>query len=196
MDQIFQQAVVEYGPRYLQAEDQLRHGGTAAVDVVRRNLAHTDPIARLIAKCVLDWLEGRGQPYQAALDYLDRLPERMAQTAARVPSPTGVAGYLNLHFGSQVADVLAMRLVKGSDWPHWRVAGVLFHLRDQKVFSTTSAIIRFAAETTNDAWMDLALEALTAIADPELAEKVAAERQRLAVLNKPMPPRLAALEVP
>ncbi len=190
---LFDSAVQSYGPAYVEAERKLRAGGTATEVVLRANLHHADPVARKIARVALDWLEGSAADYQAALDYLDSLPALDALTAAGVPSPLGAAGYLSMHFGAKVVDLLAVRVLKGNDWPHWRVAGVLFYLKEQARPSATEPLLRFAVETKNDEWRGWAIEAIAASKDPDLKNRLDAERRRTQALALPFPAALAAL---
>jgi hypothetical protein len=196
MDALFEKAVVSYGKDYLEAELALRNGGSAATLFLQKNLTHPDPVARLMARCLLDWMEGNRPEYIAALNYLDTLPKILARTPITSPDPTASARYLTKHYGDRVADVLALRLVKETDWPHWRVMAVLFYLQEHHLPSTTAALIRFAAQTGNERWRDTAVQAIKAIEDPDLPAKITAERQRLEKLQRVLPPPLAALEAP
>ena len=107
------------GEIYLNSEKQLRQGGTSAISVLTQNRNHEDPIAQLIAETLIVWIQGNAPEYQAALDYLDYIPKRVAQTPIRVPRPIGVSNDLNERFGNRVADFLALRLVKEEEWPRW-----------------------------------------------------------------------------
>jgi hypothetical protein len=191
MDAWFQKAVGSHGKDYLDAEYHLRKGGAAALDTLQQNRDHPDPVARLMVECLLAWMQGTAREYQKALDYLDRLPQELAGTCAPFPSADGVAGSLSEWFGSRVADFLALRLAKEIDWPRWRVVGILLYLEEQKLPSTTSAVIRFASETHSNEGRECAIDILRAIADPELKQKLAIERKRLDDLDKKLPKDLA-----
>jgi hypothetical protein len=108
----------------------------------------------------------------------------------------GIAAYLSKHFKGRVADILAVRLVKGTDWPEWSVLGVLFYLWKQKQASATAALIRFAIETPKEKWRRAAVKAIQAAADPDLQAKLAWERRRLREQEKLLPPALRDLEAP
>lgn len=196
MDTQFEAVVVSTGQTYLSAERELLKGGQPALATLHRNLRHSDPMTQFIANTLLNWMQGGGQEIEAALSYLDNLPKRLAPTPIPTPSPLGVASFLEKHFGPRVTDALALRLVKQTDWPHWRVMGVLFYLMNQRVASTTPALVRFAAETENEEWRKAAIDALKAITDPNLRDKIAAERQRFLRLSKEFPTELADLEAP
>jgi hypothetical protein len=129
--------------------------------------------------CLMSWISNKAPEYQPALDYLDEAPKRAARTPAMEPSPRGVANVLNERFGSRVADFLALRLVKETNWPRWRVLGILLYLKEQRLPSTTSALLRFSMETDSEEARGYAIEAIQAIADPELEAKVQIERQRV-----------------
>jgi hypothetical protein len=194
MDTMFEAAVTSTGPAYLDAEQRLRDAEAAAVPVLEKNLHRSDPIARLVARVILDWLQGSATNFQDALDYLDYLPERIAHTPMGDPRPDGVAGYLSDTFEARVVELLALRLVKGIDWPQWRVYGVLFYLKEQARPSTTEALLRFTVETQNDDARSDALDAIRASHDRGLKSKIAAERIRALALKLPFPPSLADLD--
>jgi hypothetical protein len=192
----------------VECEHQLLEGTEEAINVLRANLNHSDPIARLTAKCLLDWKQapliefeqnsdwkgGRKTEYQQSLDYLDGLPARFEQSVARQPQATGVAAALDEFFQNHVADLMALRLVKGTDWPRWRALGVIFYLGRQKLPSTTAALIRFATETGDEKLRNAAVDVIKGIPDGELTTKIAAERTRLEKLNARLPPALAVLD--
>ena len=194
MDELFQEASYSSGRLYLESETKLRKSGDAALPTLRSNLQNSDPLARLIAKCLRDLLEGRAPDYEPALNYLDSLPQRLARTPITSPPPTGVAAYLTQHFGARVVEFLALRLVKETDWPHWRVMGVIFYLKDQGSPSTTAALLRFATDTRSEEWRSAAIEAIRATKDPDLSAKIAAERQRVEQQKKAFPAPLVDLE--
>jgi hypothetical protein len=194
MENLFDKAAGSHGPEYLRLEMELRQQGPAAEAVLRDNLRRPDPIDRLLAQVLLNWTGAQGADYQAALDYLDYLPARLARTPITSPSPTGIATYLRLHFESRVADLLALRLVKGSDWPRWRVLGVLFYLEERKLPATTEALIRFAEEARDTEWASKAVQVIRAVKDPELRVKIAAERKRAEAAGRAFPLELGALE--
>lgn len=190
MATLFQKAIESRGNDYLDAEFLLRQGNSDAINTLCQNRNHPNPIARLMVESLLLWMEGKTSEYQAALDYLDYIPKRLAKTPVGVPPPIGVSNELSDRFGSRVADFLALRLVKQDDWPRWRVIGILFYLKEQKLPSTTSALIRFAAETENDEARSHAIEAIKAIADEELKVKLQIERSRLEAMHKNWPNEL------
>lgn len=191
MDAVVAQAAASSGQAYLGLEEQLRAGGREATDALRLRLTDPDPVNQLMARVLLAWMEGRAPECPEALEYLEALERRLAKTPVGSPPPVGVAAELDDRFGPRAAECLALRLVKELDWPHWRVMGVLFYLRDQRVPETTSALVRFVALTAEDGWRKAAVEAIQAIQDPELGRKLALERQRLAAVGKSLP---AALE--
>ncbi len=196
MDARFESAVASTGQAYLEADRRLREGGEQAVLTLRENLARPDPVARLLARTTLDWLEGSGPDYQAVLDYLEYIGKLMATTPVGTPPPLGVAGHLSDTFGARAVDLLALRLVKCTDWPNWKVVSAIFYLKEQARTSATEALLRFAAETGRDDWRDFAVEAIEATRDPNLATKIAFERQYQASRGKQLPPALEALGAP
>ena len=192
MDEVVAQAAASSGRAYVALEEQLRAGGQEATDPLRRRLADPDPVNQLMARVLLAWIAGQAPECSEALEYLQALERRLAKTPVGSPPPVAVATELDDRFGPRVAECLALRLVKELDWPHWRVMGVLFYLRDQQVAETTSALLRFGTLTSNDAWRQAAVEAIQAIQDPDLRRKLDLERQRLTAAGQSLP---AALEV-
>jgi hypothetical protein len=194
MDPLFEKAVVSSGAEYLQAEEALRHRGPGAEAVLRDNLQNPDPVARLIADVVLGWSGARASEYEDVLAFLDAIPGRLSRTPISVPSPTGVAGTLTQNYGDRVAGLLMLRLLKRPDWPRWRALAVLFYLEEQKLPALTAALIRFVVEIDNPEWSEAALQVLRATDDPGLRAKIAAERERARLLEKPFPTALVDLE--
>jgi hypothetical protein len=193
MELLFETALNATGSEYLAAENELRREGPGVEPVLRRHLQHPDPAARLLAQVLLDGRGARAADDQSAWEYLEYLPARLARTPITAPSPTGIADYLQLHYGPRVANLLALHLLKFPNWPRWRVLGVLFYLREQKQASVTAALLRYAAETSNAEGAMEAVRAIQAAADPDLPVKLAAERDRLKTLRKPISPALASL---
>ena len=186
MDSVVAEAGASSGQEYLDLEERIRGGGEPSIAALRRHLADPDPVQQLMARVLLAWMEGRPE-CPAALEFLDNLAARLAKTPVGNPPPIGVASELADRFGPRAAECLALRLVKDTSWPHWRVMGVIFYLRDQKVPATTSALIRFGATTTNPEWQNGTVDAIKAIKDPEVSRKVDLERQRLAAQRKDLP---------
>lgn len=193
MDAVFATAVREHGPDYLDAERQLLDGGPAAQAVLRGYLDHSDPIGRMIARQLLDRMEGRAPDVAPALAYLDGLPARIERTPLPAPPPSGVAIYLSEHFQARVADFLALRLVKETQAPHWRVLGILLYLRQQALPSTSTALVRFAADTRDETRREAAVAAIQAIDDPALQAKLLAERERAQQRGDELPHALSSL---
>lgn len=196
MDALFESVVASSGAAYVEADRKLRDSGALAEPTLRKNLHNPDPIARLLARTTLDWLEGSAQDYQAVLDYLEYIPNRLSRTPVGNPPPLLVASYLSLQFGARAVDFLAARLVKGTDWPHWKVVGVIFYLEKQARPSATEALLRFAAETPSTEWRGFAIEAIGAAHDPDIKDKIALERQYQASRGKQLPPALESLAAP
>jgi hypothetical protein len=193
MDPVVRQAAASSGREYLSLEERLRTGGSEATAALRRALTDPDPVTQLMARSLLAWMEGQAPECPASLEFLDAFERRLAKTPVGSPPPVAVAAELADRFGPRAAECLGLRLVKEIDWPHWRVMGVLFYLRDQQVTATTSALIRFAASTSNTVWQKAAVEAIGAISDPDLPVKLDLERRRLAESRRTLPEALRNL---
>ena len=193
MNTTFENALINSEQAYLDEENALRSGGAEAVSVLTAKREHGDPVGRFMANCLLDWIEGRQPENEAALAYLDGLPAKLELTPIVAPSPTGSAAYLTQTFGPNVAEMLALRLLKGTDWPHWRVMSVLFYLKENAMPSTSVALIRYAGEVENEEWREASIEAISAANDPDLEAKLTAERERIEEQNAEFHPALRVL---
>jgi len=193
---LFETAAENSGQVYLEAEQKLRNAESEALPMLRANLQNQDPIIRLFASVLVNWIEGRSPDNQAALDYLEYIPKRAAETPLGVPPPDGVAAELTYRFGARVVDLAAVRLVKETNGPQWRTESFLLYLAEHKSPSATAALIRFAADTQNTKWQDIAVETIKQTDDRDMRLKIASERQRLQKLNRVLPKVLADLESP
>ena len=194
MEEVFRTAITSVGEDYLEAEQALRAGGADALMAMQQGLGDGDPIAPLLVQVLTRWIEQNPPEYQAALDYLDFLPQKLARTPIPKPSPSGVAAYLTKHFAGNVTDVLALRLIKAIEWPHWRVAGVLLYFQEHKDPQITAALIRFAGQASDRDWRNLAIETIRATSDPNIGDKLASERQFYHARHEAYPAHLGVLE--
>jgi hypothetical protein len=197
MNQDFDLAVESSGQPYLSLELDLRRDAqvdSSQAERLRRLAAsHADRVARLLAQVVLDWASPKGMDFKAALDYLDYIPNRFKRTVIGYPPPSGVEAYLTEHFGDRVAEFLALRLVKETGWPHWKIAAITLYLKAHRLFTTTSALLRFALETDETHWRELALEAIREIHDPDLTAKLTFEIARARKLGGAVPADVRSL---
>jgi hypothetical protein len=193
----FDLAVEKCGREYLELELDLRRSSQIdpleAEELRKAAISHPDPIARLIARVVLDWAGPKAKDFKAVLDYLDELPIKLSRTAMGFPSPTGTESYLTFHFADRVAELLALRLVKQEGWDQWQVDAIVFYLKKHKVPSTTSPLIRLTIETSDNEWREFALEAIRKIHDPDLGAKLAFEIARAKKLKRLVPVAVRAL---
>ena len=186
----FNQALVAQGVQYLALESKLRDEIAPDPQKAAQSLANlvkAEPIAQLMATVLLGWVgQDKGDSIEA-LDYLDKIGPKLKRSAVGHPRPAGVAGRLADSYSDRVANLLALRLVKQEDWPHWRVEGVLQYLQECKKATTTSALLRFAMEAKDEEWRRDAIETVKSIGDPDLAAKLTFEKARQRTLGKPIP---------
>lgn len=194
-DQLFEVALKSEGRVYLEAEAQLLQSPVAAVELRIRQRSE-NYFERALAKVILDALEGGALQNEAVLAYFAEIAAQKKLTPALLPRPAIVARDLSFRFGSRVAEFLAIRLVKDIDWRPWQVTGVILYLTEQKQPATTAALVRFAIDERREAWQQLAINAIKAINDPELPEKIASERRVAEAMKKPFPAILTELETP
>jgi hypothetical protein len=195
-DALFERALVSEDEAYRLAETRLRESADSAA--LQRNLTHADPVGRLMANVMLEWSEtaGAGADFEKAAQYLDSVERRFARTVAGVPPVRAVVQNLSATFGGRLTEFLALRLVKESQPPPWRALAVLGYLERHGNPATTDAVIRFASRTALPQLQQAAARVLASSGDPALAQKLAAERERLAREGGQLPPVLAALTSP
>jgi hypothetical protein len=190
-DALFERALVSEDEAYRQAEGRLREvADTAALE---RQLSHPDPVGRLIAAVVLESAGATGDDFTKATEYLDRAERRFAETVAGTPPVRGIVDNLSRTFDGRLADFLALRLVKESEPPPWRALVTLAYLERHPSPTANDAVIRFAARTEAPELQQVAAQVLAKSGDPDLAQKLAAERERLAPAGRALPPALATL---
>jgi hypothetical protein len=195
MDVLVDNALYKTGREYFEAERALRLAGSFP-PIPKVSSLNTDPLDALILNVLREWRQPEAEEFDRALEYLDTLPSRLAETPITSPSPSGVAGFLSLHYGWRVADLMGVHLIKQSDWPRWRVSGVLLYLREQARPSTTAALIRFASQSRDEKWTAVALETIRAAKDPDLPAKVYSEERHAEKERRPLPPALKELMKP
>jgi hypothetical protein len=186
----FNQALAAQGVQYLALENKLRDEIVPDPQKAAQELAHlanNEPIAQLMATVLLGWVGKDKSDFFEALDYLEKIGPKMSRSAIGYPPPLGVADRLAALFRDRVAELLALRLVKQEDWPHWRIEGVLQYLQECKKATTTSALLRFAMEAKDDEWRSDAIAAVKAIGDPDLAAKLTYEKARQRTFGRPIP---------
>jgi hypothetical protein len=192
----FAQTLAATGPAYPAHEQALvaRGDEVALAALLRQHAAADVALPRLLAQVVLAWRTPVQADFAAALQYFETVPARLARTPVGKPRPDGVEGYLTKNFGNRLTKLLALRLVKQTDWPAWQVMGVLFYLRKHRDPETTAALVRFALTTAQDEWRDYALDTLRELQDAALARKVAAEIALARAEERAIPPAVRALE--
>jgi len=194
MDKLVDIALYKTGREYFDAERAVRLASPSLL--ISDSSRNTDPLSALVLDVLRQWRQSEAEEFDRALEYLDTLPAQIAKTPIVTPSPSGIAGYLSLHYRWRVADLLAVHLIKQTDWPQWRVSGVLLYLREQARPSTTAALIRFTCENHDEKWTAVAIEAIRASQDPDLSAKLYSEQHRAKSEKIPFPETLKVLMKP
>ncbi|MEO5928956.1 MAG: hypothetical protein ABIR47_03395 [Candidatus Kapaibacterium sp.] len=187
-DEIITRALDVSGIEYLKLEKQLRDGGREAMTALAGRLNDADPIARLMALELLEWMRDHRPDNAPALEYLESLPAYIATLPIPAPPPDAVTRYLQIHYEERVAALLALRLLKGDDWPLWQIMAVLGYLAAVRDPIATVPLIRFALRADDPAMRHMAGIALNELNDPNMAITLAAERKRAEELGIPFPP--------
>ncbi len=168
------------GEAYLDNEKNFMAGGDETVKFLQAYLAVTpatdDPLEPIIRRVLFEWLQGASPENQAALDYLDNLASTIKNTPIPTASPTGAAHYLKVHFQKKAAGILALRLAKQTLMAHWRVMATLFYLEYCALPEFNPALIRFINTTPNNEWQQAAMNVLRSINDPDIKDKIKAEK--------------------
>lgn len=185
---VFRRALVTEDEAYLRSEEDLVEAGPDAEPPP--DLVASDPIGALLAELMQEAASGGADEFEQAIAYLDQLAERTALTAMRVPRADSVIEQLTARFGDRLTSFLALRLVKETTLPEWRVMATLGYLDRHKTPAVTDAVIRFAARTEVRRHQEVAAHVLRDLGDPALAQKLAAERDRL---GRDLPTALAGL---
>lgn len=176
---IYEALLTSSGTAYLENEKTFMASGDEAAKFLQTNYTFADPLAPLIGRVLLEWQHGAAPENNAALNYLDKLPDAIKKTPLTAPSPTGAAHYLKVNFQRKAAGILAVRLAKQTPMPQWRLMATLFYLEYCSVHELNPALIRFINTTENDEWRKEALNVLLATKDPTIREKIKAEERWL-----------------
>ncbi len=168
------------GEPYLDAEQQLISQGDAAIPFLRAQLQHASPLSKLITEVVLERIQGNDS-FKESVTYFDQVERRAAQTPMGVPPPEAVADYLHLHFGDKVSPLLGVYLLKlGHIWPAWKTLGVILYLGKLNSSSSAEVLIQFLALNTNAHYRKIAVEALVAVGDAAVLNKLEVELKEMA----------------
>lgn len=194
---LFEKALACSGREYKECERRLltaREPETS--QVLLTNLERPDPIARLMAQTFIDGRRRWGGEYKEASEWLTGQIERMKRYPAGGPlTPDQIAQSLASDFHNHVANYIALRLLKEEpqNLPDWYVLGEIRYLQNQKLPSTTAALIGFCVETRNPGWRNAAAGALSRIPDPELRSNLEVERERARAQRREWPSALNVL---
>ena len=182
MENLFEHALASSGAEYVATERRLRQlvatDSSSALETIL-GVPNPDPLASLLAEVLRAARGDSRQDYDDLEELFRNLPEESAQTPIGRPQPNGVRNILSRGYGARATKFLALRLAKDPDMPGWLVGGILLYLADHRDVTTTAAILRFAIVTPAASRRALARDALGAIADPALPQKLL-EAQRWA----------------
>jgi hypothetical protein len=181
---------------YVEAEAALREAVRAEPEqraAVAARLDDPDPMARLVASVVLsdaDLDESQAAQVEA---YLVEVERSYARTPALTPPIPAVVAELTARFGTQLGELLALRLAKGASTPPWREAVALGYLTRHPTPAATEALLRYAARATEPRLQTAAAQAVAASRDPDLRSKLAAETSRLAASGQALPATVTSM---
>lgn len=179
------------GEAYLRAERRLLE--VASTDTLRTIAAsHKDPLADLVAN-VAAWHDEAPSQVDEVDRYLGGAERWFHGKVRPTPPVHGVVEALSTRFGPRLADLLALRLVQMPNAANWRTLTALEFLKRHPSPAATDALIRFASTTAVPHLQNVAARVLSAIPDPAFAQKLEAERQRLAQAGRSLPGPLAGL---
>jgi hypothetical protein len=168
----YQIAIDSRGQVYLDAEDELIKLGQSAVPFLEEQSRLTTGLSQLITHVVLGHIQGN-HPFKDALDYFDDVEQLTAGTPVMVPPPEPVAEYLFQHFGDAVASLFGVYLIKLVDiWPEWKILGVILYLGKLNSGVSADPLIQFVSIATSEHQRNIALSALTSVADATTLVKI------------------------
>ena len=197
MNELLNKAIASTNTVYLSAEKALLLAPQAVESVLSANLTNNDPVARAIARSVLDMRRRPDSPNNTALKILSSTEERSLKTVRGTPHPDVTASQLYASLGPAAAEYLALRLVKDAEWQDklqdWKAKSVLRYLHAARNPDAADLVIQFATETKRGDLRREAVEAFQGIDRPQLQRKLEAQRERLRNLGKVMPPELSTL---
>ena len=196
MDQLneaFSAAVVSRGLDYSEAEEIIVDAGEEARPTLLRNLDHEDPVGRLIARTLLARLDGGEDAYVSAEGCLEVAEVLAEGSIVGTPPAPAVADGLYFQYQEQSALRAALLLVKRDGYEPWKTRTLLVYLELCKDSSTTEGLLRFAVENTDDELRRLAVKVVRQIDDPDLATRVAYERDRASSRNLAIPAEVTDL---
>jgi len=187
----FAAAIVAQAEDYRALEDELRrHPDTAAW--LAAAPPWTDPLEALLARVIHAWIHDPSDQ-RAALAYLDAEPGRFEGAPMRGPIPLGTADDLLSVFGDRIVPLIALRLLKDTDDPPWRVLAEIFYLGVAQDPQATVPLIRFVVTTPSERQRHYGARALRDIRDPDLVAKLRAEQRAAMARGSAWPAELEAL---
>lgn len=193
---VFHEALSATGPAYLAAEQELRAMGPALSPVLAAQRTHADPMARLLAEVLQQAAAGSAAKQSKAITFIHEFGDGMEGMVIDTPPPSGLDRSLESDFAAGVVELLALRLIKETGWPDWRVSGVLLYLvrHTNGHPLITVPLIRFAVSTSDEELRTWAVEGLSKQPDEMLLVPLKQERARAEAANYPWPPALLSLE--
>lgn len=175
----YQIAIDSKGQPYQDAEQRLLAQGDTAVTFLKSRIDEVDPQTQQIIHVILEWLAGN-EAYAAVMDYFEQAENRAGSMAMLVPPAEGVANYLIQNFGESVVDLLIVYLIKlESIMPTWKTTAILLYLGQLSGEVVASYLIQFIANTSNNAYRDLAVSSLVSIGDESVLEQIDTQLQSL-----------------
>lgn len=194
LSEIFTKAVQSKGESYLSYEQELAKSRPKVNLLLNEKLTSKNPIERLIAFVLLAWEKDKEQTFMKALVYIDvRAPFAVKNTPLINPAPDVVVSYLLNNFNKDIAPLLLLRLIKAENWPDWKATSILLYLKKIKLPETTEGLIRFASETNNEHWRELAIEVIKEIRHPKMPIFIESERKRFEEMEMQFPEKVDQL---
>ena len=144
--ELFNQALTTYRQDSLNAEKALRAGGAQTASDLKNIAADQKqtPLARFIATTIAAWIDDGGALFEAAMDALNTAAQRAAKTPVGVPEPDLAASELELF--DNIYNFVALRLLKETDWPQWKMLTAIIHMGHWAMASVLPALDQFSAD--------------------------------------------------
>ncbi len=167
---LFEHTIQSKDEQYVENETQLRQAGEGMSPFLReQGQSAPDPFARFMAKTIADWIDGKGDDYEPALIFLDRIEQKANRSPLGMPRPDVTSRDLTVVYENRLTAFLALRLVQQPGLPSWKIETILLYLGHHRDIATLPALFRFAVETTHPSIKKIAVYAIKTFNQDEVS---------------------------
>lgn len=144
---LFQQAVDSYDKAYLDAENAIYAQGDTARQALLAKQGDTNltAFAGFVAATLADAMDGANKTYTELDAAITALAAQVKDTPLGTPPADIVSGTMSVH-SKELSDLLALHLVKETEWPSWRALGAIIYLGYYATSPVLPALEQFCAD--------------------------------------------------